>query len=231
MSRRSAVWLVIAFALILGVAAACGSNVLPPFLSTPSGAAPSPTALAASPTALRAQRTVVGPLRAVSTPALAPAGGATAAPGKTPIASPAPSPTRAAKPAAVTPAARPTATPQWPAEVVITDEQIEEMAQANAVEGLTVTGLDVQFGDDTMVMTFGSLRYGIVSLKNVTLQGHFVVNNGQVNFVADRIQPRSFATSAIPTFINQALGQALSDWYVESLRIEPGQMVLTARPA
>jgi hypothetical protein len=111
---------------------------------------------------------------------------------------------------------------------VITADEIEQ--GATSVPGLQVTGLDVQFGSNTMTMSFDSLRYSFVSLRDVTIEGHFEVNNGDVTFVADRISPRNLATSAIPGFINQSLDQQLGQWYVESIAIQPGQLAATVRP-
>ena len=141
----------------------------------------------------------------------------------------APTATRVA-PTATRAPARPTATPtpEWPKTLVITAEDIEE--GASSVPGLQISGLDVTFGNNTMTMTFDSLRYSFVSMRNVTVQGHFVVNNCDVDFVADSITPRNLATGAIPGFINQSLDQQLGAWCVESLAVQPGQLVATVRP-
>jgi hypothetical protein len=140
----------------------------------------------------------------------------------------APTATRAA-PVATRAPARPTATPtpEWPKTLVITADDIEE--GATSVPGLQISGLDVQFGNDSMTMSFDSLRYSFVSMRDVTLEGHFEVSNGDVDFVADRISPRNLATGAIPGFVNQSLDQQLGEWYVESLTIQPGQLVATVR--
>jgi hypothetical protein len=111
---------------------------------------------------------------------------------------------------------------------VITADEIEE--GASSVPGLQVSGLDVQFGNNTMTMRFDSLRYSFVSLRNVTIEGRFVVKNCEVDFVADRISPRNLATGAIPGFINQSLDQQLGTWCVESLTVQPGQLAATVRP-
>ncbi len=172
-------------------------------------APPTPTATQVAPTPTRRAPT---PTRVAPTPTRA-----------------APTATRAA-PTATRAPARPTATPtpEWPKTLVITADDIEQ--GATSVPGLQVTGLDVQFGSNTMTMSFDSLRYSFVSLRDVTIEGHFEVNNGDVNFVADRISPRNLATSAIPGFINQSLDQQLGQWYVESLSIQPGQLAATVRP-
>lgn len=179
------------------------ATAIPP---SPTAALPSSTATSAPPTATRAA---------------------------TPTATrPAPRPTATATPTAKPLAARPlpTATPAWPQELVITEAEIERQAAANAVPGLEVQGLDVEFGNGAMTVAFDSLRYGFLSLRDVVVEGRFTVNNGQVTFVADRIQPRNLATAAIPNFVNQALSGQLGQWYVESLRIEPDQMVVQVRP-
>lgn len=141
----------------------------------------------------------------------------------------APTATRAA-PAATRAPARPTATPtpEWPKTLVITAEEIEE--GASSVPGLQVSGLDVQFGNNSMTMSFDSLRYSFVSMRDVTIEGRFVVNNCDVEFVADRITPRNLATGAIPGFINQSLDQQLGTWCVESVTMQPGQLAATVRP-
>ena len=111
---------------------------------------------------------------------------------------------------------------------MITADEIEE--GATSVPGLQVSGLDVQFGNGVMTMRFDSLRYSFVSLRNVTIEGRFVVNNCDVDFVADRITPRNLATGAIPGFINQSLDQQLGTWCVESVTVQPGQLAATVRP-
>lgn len=141
----------------------------------------------------------------------------------------APTATRAA-PTATRAPARPTATPtpEWPKTLVITAQDIEE--GASSVPGLQITGLDVTFGNNSMTMSFDSLRYSFVSLRNVTVVGRFVVNNCDVDFVADSISPRNLATGAIPGFINQSLDQQLGAWCVEGLAVQPEQLVATVRP-
>ncbi len=133
-------------------------------------------------------------------------------------------------PAATRAPARPAATPtpEWPKSLTITAEDIEQGAAS--VPGLQVTGLDVQFASDSMTLSFDSLRYSFVSMRNVTVQGHFTVNNCDVEFVADSINPRNLATSAIPGFVNQSLDQQLAPWCVESLAVQPGQLVVSVRP-
>lgn len=172
-------------------------------------APPAPTATRVAPTATRAAATATR-----------------AAPTATRVA---PTATRAA-PAATRAPARPAATPtpEWPKTLVITADEIEE--GATSVPGLQVSGLDVQFGNGVMTMRFDSLRYSFVSLRNVTIEGRFVVNNCDVDFVADRITPRNLATGAIPGFINQSLDQQLGDWCVESVAVQPGQLAATVRP-
>ncbi len=135
-----------------------------------------------------------------------------------------------ARPAATRAPVRPSATPtpEWPKTLVITAEDIEQ--GASSVPGLQISGLDVTFGNNTMTMTFDSLRYSFVSMRDVTVQGHFVVNNCDVDFVADSITPRNLATGAIPGFINQSLDQQLGAWCVESLAVQPGQLAATVRP-
>lgn len=239
MARKARPWFLL---LILGIAllAVSACTALPPLFlvgepvggqampAAPAEMALAPTAIAAPVVPTLAPSPTAVPPTATAEPPTATATATRAAPTRTP--------TRAATPTTRVMAARPTATrvpptptPPGPAEVVITEAQVEGLAGANAVPGLQIQGLDVEFGDGVMTLGFDSLRYGFVSLRDVVVEGHFTVSNGQVTFVADRIQPRNLATNAIPGFINQALGQNLSQYYVESVRIEPDQLVATGQ--
>lgn len=117
-----------------------------------------------------------------------------------------------------------------PRELIITEAEIEAAAANNTVPGLEVEGMNVRLGDESMTVTFDRLRYRFLSLRNVSVKGHFEVKNGDVDFVADQIQPRNLATAAIPSVTNQAVDQFLGQWYVKSLRIEPGQLVAQVQP-
>lgn len=195
------------------------------------------TATAAMPVAIRGADaiTITAPFTpsVVITPTAAAAPRSTATPTPTRVAPTAtrvaPTATRAAPNATRAPA-RPAATPtpEWPKTLLITAEDIEE--GASSVPGLQISGLDVTFGNNTMTMRFDSLRYSFVSMRNVTVEGRFVVNNCDVDFAADRITPRNLATGAIPGFINQSLDQQLGAWCVEALAVQPGQLVATVRP-
>ena len=139
----------------------------------------------------------------------------------------APTPTRL--PARPTPTrVKPTATPEWPKTLTITEQQLEQ--QASSVPGLQVTGLDVTFDNNSMTLSAATLRYSIVSIKNLTVQGHFTASNCDVTFVADSIQPRNLATRSIPNVVNQSLDQQLGQWCVETISIAPGELVATVMP-
>lgn len=187
----------------------------PPTAPAQLTATPTRVAPTATPTA---QKQVVVPLTAE--PTLRPARAAaqsTVAPTRTrvPVR---PTPTRV----------KPTATPEWPKTLTITEQQLEQ--QASSVPGLQVTGLDVTFANDSMTLSAATLRYSIVSIKNLTVQGHFTASNCDVTFVADSIQPRNLATSSIPNIVNQSLDQQLGQWCVETISIAPGELVATVRP-
>lgn len=200
-----------------------------PTESAPAAAAPTESAPAeAAPTETPATAAAAAVAGQVITPTVAggQASAVVAAPTATRVA---PTATRVA-PAATRAPARPAATPtpEWPKSLTITADDIEQGAAS--VPGLQVTGLDVQFASDSMTLSFDSLRYSFVSMRNVTVQGHFTVNNCDVEFVADSINPRNLATSAIPGFVNQSLDQQLAPWCVESLAVQPGQLVVSVRP-
>lgn len=227
------------------IAAVAAAPVEAPTVALPAAeSAPVAAAVAITPTVAPAEAiTVTAPVTAsaVITPAAAPTRAAELAVQPAATAARAPStatPTRVAPtatptrvaPTATRAPARPTATPtpQWPQTLIITADEIEQ--GATSVPGLQISGLDVQFGANTMTMSFDSLRYSFVSLRNVTIEGRFVVNNCDVDFVADRITPRNLATGAIPGFVNQSLDQQLGAWCVEALAMQPGQLVATVRP-
>lgn len=133
-----------------------------------------------------------------------------------------PRPTRAAVVA--------TPTPEWPQTIVISEAEIEDLAASGDVPGLVITGLDATFGDDTMTVFFEGLKYGFLSLRNVTVSGHFEISNGVPTFVADSINPRNLATTQIPGFVNQALAQQFGQWYVEDITISPGELSASVSP-
>lgn len=116
-------------------------------------------------------------------------------------------------------------------EVVITEADIEAGAQSVALEGATIEGLDVEFAQDLMTLRAAQLSYGgVLNLRDVLVEGTLRAEGGVPVFDATRIEPSSFATNLIPPLINQFLGTAASDWYVEDVRVEPGQLVLLTRP-
>lgn len=123
-----------------------------------------------------------------------------------------------------------TPAPEWPQTIVISEAEVEELAASGDMPGLVITGLDVTFGNDTMTVFFESLKYGFISMRNVTVEGHFDVTNGTATFVADRIDPRNLATTQIPSFVNQALGQQFTQWYVEDITITPGELSASVSP-
>lgn len=233
---------------------ACTSAPLPPLFYIGSGASqPAQPVVAAPETQAVAQAPVAEPTVApteepTAVPTVAPTEEptATSAPTEAPTLEPTATsvpptatatsvpPTATATRAAPTPTTRAavvaTATPEWPQTIVVTEAEIEELAASGDVPGLTISGLDVTFGDDTMTVFFASLKYGFISLRNVTVEGHFDVVNGTATFVADSINPRNLATTQIPGFVNQALGQQFSQWYVEDITITPGELSASVSP-
>lgn len=193
--------------------AACNTAPLPPLLGSAPAAQATPSATAAAPRALPAER-LQGAVDATPKPTRATVR-ATVAPTR---ARSLPTPTRA----------RPTPTSEWPKTLLVTEQLLEQ--QAGSVPGLQVTGLDVDFADGGMTLRADRLRYSIVSIRDLTVEGHFTAANCDVTFVADRIQPNNLATSAIPNIVNQTLDQQLGQWCVESIAIVPGQLVATIRP-
>ena len=217
MSKRTTLWILVLL-LLAGPMTACGRSASS--ANIPEGTPPASQSTATAEAELA--QTAPAPSRATPSPV------ATATPTRTrPVATATPT-RRPADPAIAGPAATPT--PRWPAEIVISDEEVEALAASSTVEGLTTSGLQVSFENDTMTVRFDSLRYGLFSLRDVEIQGHLELADGRVSFVADRIVPRNLVTGTIPAFINQSLGQSLSAWYVEDLRVEPGQLVLLVRP-
>ncbi len=99
-----------------------------------------------------------------------------------------------------------------------------------AIPGLTVTGLKVTMTAGVLSLRAASLSYTVLKLDNISISGHFTLTDGVATFVADEINPRNLATSLLPTVINQTLQQQLSQWYVENLTVEAGQLTATVRP-
>jgi hypothetical protein len=123
-----------------------------------------------------------------------------------------------------------TPTPAWPAEIVVSEADVEQLAASATSQGIDVQGLDVQFEDGAMVLSADNLRYGFVSARNLVLRGTPIVANGRVTLQVDSVRPNNLVTAALPSVINQLLAQAFEQWYVEDVQIVPGQLVLTVRP-
>lgn len=241
--------------LLVLLVSACTSAPLPPlfYISTaasqpaqPANPTPAAQAVAQAPVA---EPTVAPTEEPTAVPTVAPTEEptATSAPTDTPTLEPTATsvppiatatrvpPTATRVPPTATPrparaAATATPAPEWPQTITITEAEVEELAASGDVPGLTITGLDVTFGDDTMTVFFSSLKYGFISMRNVTVEGHFDVSNGVATFVADSIDPRNLATTQIPGFVNQALGTQFSQWYVEDITITPGELSASVRP-
>ena len=124
-------------------------------------------------------------------------------------------------------------TPATPSQVkvVITEADIEAGARSVSLEGATIEGLEVQFDQDRMTLRAEQLSYGgVLNLSDVLVEGTLRAEGGVPVFNATRIEPSSFATNFIPPLINQFLAAAAGDWYVEDVRVEPGQLVLLTQP-
>lgn len=115
-------------------------------------------------------------------------------------------------------------------EVVITAADIEEGARSTPVEGATIEGLEVDFAQDRMTLRVAQLSYGVLSFDDLLVEGTLSAMDGVPVFDATRIEPANLATRLIPPLVNQFLGSLANDWYVEDVRVEPGQLVLLARP-
>lgn len=115
-------------------------------------------------------------------------------------------------------------------EVVITEEDIEEGARSTTLEGATIEGLEVEFGQDRMTLRAAQLSFGVLSLRDVVVEGTLRAEGGVPVFEATRIEPSGLAANFIPPLINQFLGMLANAWYVEDVRVEPGQLVLLVQP-
>ena len=115
--------------------------------------------------------------------------------------------------------------------MVITEADIEAGARSVSLEGATIEGLEVQFDQDRMTLRAEQLSYGgVLNLSDVLVEGTLRAEGGVPVLNATRIEPSSFATNFIPPLINQFLAAAAGDWYVEDVRVEPGQLVLLTQP-
>ncbi|MEA3334619.1 MAG: hypothetical protein U9R25_01825 [Chloroflexota bacterium] len=223
MRRKSAVLPVLAFIAILGLASlACSPFAYPPPVTDDSA----PSGVAAVKVATE---------EPTEEPAMEPTAVPTDTPEPTSTATEVPATATAVPPTAtkvVKKVVPPTATPkpQWPAEIVVTEEEVEALAGDSPVEGLTLDGLQVRFNDGTMTLTVDNMRYGFIGVKNLKVVAQPYASNGQVGVEIVEMSPRSLVTAAIPGLLDQNLGQLTAEWYVEDLRVEPGELVLTVRP-
>ena len=81
-----------------------------------------------------------------------------------------------------------------------------------------------------MTLRVAQLSYGVLSFNDLLVEGTLSAVDGVPIFDATRIEPANLATGLIPPLINQFLGSFANDWYVEDVRVEPGQLVLLTRP-
>ncbi len=125
------------------------------------------------------------------------------------------------------PALAATATPD-PNLVIIMEADIAAMAAAGA-GGATLEGLTVRFADERMTFRADRLRYGDISVADLTLIGRLVAKAGKLELMTESVTPRGLVTALIPVFVNQALAQYTAQWYIEEARTLDGRLELRIR--
>lgn len=154
---------------------------------------------------------------------------------------PAPTPAAtAARPSPTTVIPRPSATPLPPPAaiatpdpnlVVITEADVVAAVAGGGAEqgGAEIEGLTVRFTDGRMIFRAERLRYGQISVVDLTLTGRLVAKDGKLALIAESVAPRGLVTALIPTFANQALAQYTAQWYIEEVRTLEGKLELRIR--
>jgi hypothetical protein len=145
-------------------------------------------------------------------------------------------PTQPAQPTRTPAPPRATATPvtgatRDPKQIVITEADVLNAVNAGVgtQQGLALEGLGVKFTEGRMRLTADRLTYGPADVRDLTLVGSLVAQEGRLQLETESISPTGLITSLIPTFANQALAQYAAQWYVEEVRTLDGRLELRVR--
>ena len=115
--------------------------------------------------------------------------------------------------------------------MVITQEDVVRVLSNPSLypEGLEVAGLDVKFSGGKMYVTADSVNYGMFRLRNLSLVGHLVAEDGQLQIEVESMSPMGLAGAMIPRLANDAMGQLGGRWYVEDVQVDEGQVSVRFR--
>ena len=115
--------------------------------------------------------------------------------------------------------------------MVITQEDVVRVLSNPSLypEGLEVAGLDVKFSGGKMYLTAESVNYGMFRLRNLSLVGRLVAEDGQLQIEVESVSPIGLAGAMLPRLANEAMGQLGGRWYVEDVQVDEGQVSVRFR--
>lgn len=112
--------------------------------------------------------------------------------------------------------------------VTITDGAVLQAIEAGmaAQAGVILEDADVVFEDGRMRLSADRLAYGPIDVRDLVIVGRLTAVEGRLRFDAESIAPRTFVTTLIPAFANQALATYTSQWSISDVRIRPGKLIV-----
>jgi hypothetical protein len=114
--------------------------------------------------------------------------------------------------------------------IITQDDVVRVLSNPNLYpEGLDVEGLDVRFSGGKMHLTADTVNYGMFRLRNLSLVGRLVAEDGQLQIEVESVSPIGLAGAMIPRLANEAMGQLGGRWYVEDVQIGDGQVTVQFR--
>ena len=129
-----------------------------------------------------------------------------------------------------TPAPAAALTPD-PKRITITEADVARALASGvaAQQGLTTDGLAVRFTGGKLRLTATTLAYGPIRVRDLTLVGVLVAQQGQLQLQTETISPSGLVTALIPALANQALAQYAGQWYIEDVQTLEGQLAVRIR--
>ena len=118
-----------------------------------------------------------------------------------------------------------------PKRITITETDVAR-ALAGGVgtqQGLTAEGMAVRFSGGKLHLTAQLLAYGPINVRDLSLDGVLVAQDGRLQLHTETITPSNLVTALIPGLANQALAQYTVAWYVEEAQTLEGRLEVRIR--
>ena len=114
---------------------------------------------------------------------------------------------------------------------VVNEKQLEDFVLSPDVQKQIQTeNFQAHFRSGKITISADEIRYGVLNLGQMTIEGNVTATNGVVHFNVDSIQPQNMMTAAIPTVLDQLFGTWLANYYIENIEVQEGSLIYTVRP-